>query len=415
MTILEDSRNGVITEEIRQISQTERISDHKLLNDIANGRIIIMKNERGEPLGIGNSLRTKINVNLGTSSSEVNIEKELQKIQIVGQYGGDTISDLSMGGDIEEIRKIFMENSSLPITSVPIYQIVAQTDFIGNITEEKILKSIEHQIDAGISSIVIHAGFTLEEINRLIGKRIMGMVSKGGSMTASIMQQHKIGNPFLSNFEYILDMMKERDVVLNLGNAMRSGCIHDKIDEFHINEIRKNIKLAKIANEKGIQVIIESLGGHLTLKELISWIKKHKKLTNSRPLFVSGPLPIDIGVGYDHISAAIGATFASGFGADYLCAITPAEHLKLPSPEEIKEGLIACRIAAHSGDSLKFGLNHLFDDDLSLAKNRFIKNWEAQLKYCIDPEKFKKLHPTSQKECSMCGKYCALSFWNKSL
>ncbi|KKM83842.1 hypothetical protein LCGC14_1305180 [marine sediment metagenome] len=241
----------------------------------------------------------------------------------------------------------------------------------------------------------------------------MGIVSKGGSFTSSIMDTNSIENPFLKNFEYILDMLKEYDVVLNLGNAMRSGCIHDRIDDFHLAEIILNNKLAKTANDNGIQVILESLGGHVSAGDLTEWIKIHKKLSNNRPLFVSGPIPTEIGVGYDHIAAAIGGAFASGFGAEYLCAITPAEHLCLPSSEDVKQGLIACKIAAHVGDSMKFGLNHLFNDDLELSKSRFLKEWKKQFDYCIDPEEPQKKHSPSEEVCTMCGKYCALSISKK--
>jgi phosphomethylpyrimidine synthase len=413
MTILEEVSKGSSTSEIKFIAKKERIEEKLLIKKISKGQIVIMKNNEKSPLGIGNPLKTKINVNLGTSSSIIDIEEEMEKLQIVHKYGADTISDLSMGGNIDEIRKFIVKNSNLLITSVPIYQATIKAEKKGNISEDLIFKTIENQIEDGISSIVIHAGFTLEDLNKLKGRRIMGMVSKGGCLTASIMSYKSIENPFLKNFEYILDLIKERDVVINLGNAMRSGCIHDKVDDFHINEMKLNAKLAKIANQKGIQVIIESLGGHIIVNQLLKWIKKQKSLTKNRPLFVAGPLPIDKGVGYDHISAAIGGAFAAGFGADYLCSITPSEHLKLPSPQDIKEGLISCKLAAHVGDSMKYGLNHLFNDDLALSKNRLKKNWKEQIRFCIDPEEFSKKHPTYQKECTMCGKYCALDFSRK--
>jgi len=247
------------------------------------------------------------------------------------------------------------------------------------------------------------------------GKRIMKIVSKGGSLTASYMKLNDVENPFLKNFEIFLELAKKYDTVINLGNTLRSGCIHDKVDEFQLSEIKISNKLAKIANNTGIQVILESLGGHINAKDIIKWVKHHKELTNNRPLFVSGPLPIDTATGHDHIAAAIGGSFASGFGADYICAITPAEHLCLPSLEDIKQGLIACKIAAHVGDSLKFGLNFLFNDDQELAKNRFLKKWKNQFDLCIDPERFQQKHPEDEKECSMCGKYCALSISKRIL
>jgi len=247
------------------------------------------------------------------------------------------------------------------------------------------------------------------------GKRIMKMVSKGGSLTASVMKSANTENPFLKNFEQLLDLIKDYDIVINLGNAMRSGCIHDKVDEFQLAELKTNAKLAKLANKFGVQVILESLGGHINANDIIKHVKLYKKLTNNRPLFVSGPLPIDTATGHDHIAAAIGGSFASGFGADYICAITPAEHLCLPSLEDIKEGLIACKIAAHVGDSMKFGLNHLFTDDLELSRNRFSRNWKKQFELCIDPSEPEKRHPVNEEICSMCGAHCALSISKKIL
>jgi len=409
MTIFEEALKGNITKDMLHVAEIERVDIRKLLKKISKGEVVIMKRENFNPVGIGFPLRTKINVNLGTSSSAVNIREEFEKVEIAQNYGADTLSDLSMGGDIDTIRRNILEISRVPITTVPIYQASIEADSISNIPENIIFKVIEKQIKDGISSIVIHAAFNLETLNRMKGKRIMGIVSKGGSLTASIMKSNETENPFKKNFEYLLEMVKEHDIVINLGNAMRSGCIHDKVDDFQLSEIKINNKLAKKANKVGIQVILESLGGHINAKDIIKWVKLHKKLTKNRPLFVSGPLPIDTATGYDHIAATVGGAFASGFGADYICAITPAEHLSLPTLEDIKNGLIACKIAAHVGDSMKFGLNHLFSNDLELSKNRFLKNWKKQFEYCIDPDEPKKRHLTNDAMCSMCGNHCALS------
>jgi phosphomethylpyrimidine synthase len=416
MTLFKEASKRIITKEIIQVAKDENLPVKNIVKAISKGIIIIMKRSQSQPVGIGNLLRTKINVNIGTSSSEINFESEIKKVQIAQKYKADTLSDLSMGGNIDSVRRLILENSTLPITTVPIYQSAVEANSLTNVSEDLIFKVIEKQIKDGISSIVVHAGFTFETLKKMKGKRIMGIVSKGGSFTASIMTSNNIENPFLKNYDYILDLLTENDIVLNLGNAMRSGCIHDKIDEFQFKEIMTNNKLAKRANKKGVQVILESLGGHVSASDLMKWIKKHKKLTDNRPLFVSGPLPIDIAVGYDHIAAAIGGALASGFGADYLCMITPAEHLSLPSEDDIKNGLIACRIAAHVGDSIKFGLNYLFNPDLKLAENRFLQNWKEQFECSINPEEPMKRHSIDQKECTMCGeKYCALSLSKKIL
>ncbi len=415
MTILEDAVGNVISKEMRYVAETERIDVKTLMKKISQGEVVIMKRDNFHPVGIGTPLRTKINVNLGTSSSAIDLNEEFKKVEVAQKYGADTISDLSMGGEIDEIRKKIMEISNIPITTVPIYQAVIEAEHVSEITEDLIFNVIKKQLKDGISSIVLHSGFTLNTLNKMKGKRVMKMVSKGGSLTASYMKSREVENPFLQNFEKLLELIKEYDVVLNLGNALRSGCIHDEVDEFQLSEIKKNNKLAKIANDYGVQVILESLGGHITAENIIKWVKLHKKMTDNRPLFVSGPLPIDIATGHDHIAAAIGGAFASGFGADYICAITPAEHLCLPTLEDIKNGLIACKIAAHVGDSMKFGLNHLFNDDLELSKNRYLKNWKEQFEYCIDPDEPKKRHLTDGELCTMCGKHCALSISKKLL
>jgi len=415
MTILEDAVGNVISKEMHYIAEIERIDVKTLMKKISKGEVVIMKRDNFHPVGIGTPLRTKINVNLGTSSSAIDLNEEFKKVEVAQKYGADTISDLSMGGEIDEIRKKIMEISNIPITTVPIYQAVIEAEHVSEITEDLIFNVIKKQLKDGISSIVLHSGFTLNTLNEMKGKRVMKMVSKGGSLTASYMKSREVENPFLQNFEKLLELIKEYDVVLNLGNALRSGCIHDEVDEFQLSEIKKNNKLAKIANDYGVQVILESLGGHITAENIIKWVKLHKKMTDNRPLFVSGPLPIDIATGHDHIAAAIGGAFASGFGADYICAITPAEHLCLPTLEDIKNGLIACKIAAHVGDSMKFGLNHLFNDDLELSKNRYLKNWKEQFEYCIDPDEPKKRHLTDGELCTMCGKHCALSISKKLL
>ncbi|UCC18889.1 MAG: phosphomethylpyrimidine synthase ThiC [Promethearchaeota archaeon] len=413
MTVLEDALNQNLTNDFREVANEEKVDVNKILKTVSKGQAVIVKRTNSKPVAIGFPFRTKINVNIGTSTSIANVETELEKVKIAEKFGADTISDLSMGGNIDKIRKKILDISTLPITTVPIYQTVVTANSTGSITDDLIFTIIENHLKDGISSLVIHCGFTLEDLNKMKGKRIMGMVSKGGSYTAAYMIKNEVENPFLKNFDYLLEMLNKYNAVLNLGNAMRSGCIHDKIDEFQLNELKLNSKLAKKANNKGVQVIIESLGGHTLAKDLIKYLKLCRRITNRRPLFVSGPIPTDFAPGYDHIAAAIGGAFASSFGADYLCAITPAEHLCLPSVDDIKKGLITCRIAAHVGDSFKFGLNYLFNNDLHLSNYRFQKNWQRQFEYSIDPVKPQKKHPINEDICSMCGKYCALSISRK--
>jgi len=272
---------------------------------------------------------------------------------------------------------------------------------------------MEKHVKEGVSSIVIHAGFTLKILEKLKKqRRVMGMVSKGGSLTAAWMIEHQAENPFLERFDEILKILRRRDVILSLGNSMRSGCIHDLKDEPQILEIKMNSELAKKANEQGVQVIIEGMGGHVNARKICRYVKYHKKIIRNRPLFVAGPLPTDVAVGYDHIAACVGASIAAGAGADYLCYITPSEHLSLPTVDDVKEGVIAFRIAAHIGDSIKYGLSNR---DLELAKRRRKLDWEGQFHYALYPEKAMALHPQKKGTCTMCGTYCAIKIMDKYL
>ncbi len=419
MTLLEDALKKNISENLAQVALEEHVDVRTVIKAISKGSAVVIQRANSKAVGIGYPFRTKINVNLGTSSSIADIDEEIKKVKVAEKFGADTISDLSMGGDIDLARRKIIDNSTVPITTVPIYQALVKAKSSSNITEELLFKTIESQLKDGVSSVVLHCGFSLEDLSKMRGRRIMGMVSKGGSFTASYMVNNSFENPFLQKFDALLELLHEYDAVLNLGNAMRSGCIHDVVDEFQLSEIKHNSKLAKRANKKGVQVIIEGLGGHILAKDLIKYVKLCKKISKNRPLFVAGPIPTDYAPGYDHIVASIGGTFASGFGADYLCAITPAEHLCLPSVDDIKKGLIACRIAAHIGDSFKYGLNHLFTNDLNLSNYRFQRNWGKQFEFCIDPSEPQKKHPINEGVCSMCGKHCALSIsqqlFNKKL
>jgi phosphomethylpyrimidine synthase len=259
----------------------------------------------------------------------------------------------------------------------------------------------------GISSVVDHAGFTLEMLEKLrSSKRIMGMVSKGGSFTSAWMLQNSRENPFLSHFDEICGALSPKNVVLSLGNTMRSGCIHDHMDGPQEMEIEMNARLARRANELGVQVIIEGMGGHVSPEKIAAYVSHYKKATGFRPLFVAGPLPLDIGVGYDHISGSVGGSLAAGAGADYLCYITPSEHLALPNAAQVREGVVAFKIAAHVGDSLKYGPR---PEDRNLAGYRRARDWEGQFITAIDGDRAREIHHQDKAEtCSMCGKYCAI-------
>ncbi|MDP3103188.1 MAG: phosphomethylpyrimidine synthase ThiC [Candidatus Methanoperedens sp.] len=400
-TQVEHARNGNVTAQMDEVAKTEGIDLMALLSSVAEGSAVIMYRDK-KSVGIGKGLKTKVNVNIGTSSLKIDPGEEVRKAIIAEKYGADTLTDLSMGGDIREIRKMIFENTTIPLTTVPIYQSVAETG-LENMTEEDILGNLIRQAEEGISSFVLHC----TDRNTLgmlkVRERILGVVSKGGSITCAYMTINRCENPFVENFDKILTIMKKHDIVLSLGNTMRSGCIHDSRDRAQLEEIRKNIELAQRASEEGVQVIIEGTGGHVRADRIAEYVRFHKQCSQY-PLFVAGPLPTDVAVGYDHIAGAIGASMASGAGADYLCYITPSEHLGLPGPEQVREGLLAFRIAAHIGDSVKYGTS---DRDRELAVKRAELDWEGQMYYALDSDKARELAP-HEGPCTMCGDFCAI-------
>ncbi len=397
----DEAQQGTITPQIRGVARTEGIDPEKLCEWIAAGSAVIM--QRGKRYtGIGKSLSTKVNVNLGTSSTKVCLDDEIQKAKIAETFGADTISDLSMGGDINAIRKEIFSHTTLPITTVPIYQAVAEQG-LKMMTVDDIMATLRMQAEQGISSMVIH-GVNREMLGELRRrKRLLGIVSKGGSITSAFMLMNQCENPFVEHFDDVLSICRRHDIVLSLGNTARSGCIHDRRDRMQLAEIRQNVQLAHQARSAGVQVIIEGAGGHIRSDRIAPMVKFYKK-QSPFPLFVAGPLPTDIAVGYDHIAGAVGASAASAAGADYLCYITPAEHLGLPGPDAVKEGLIAFRIAAHIGDTVKYGREA---EDTKVAQLRAALDREGQIRCSMDPQRARELSD-GDPECTMCGEFCAI-------
>ncbi len=405
-TQVDQAKNGNITPEMEAVAKAENKNIEFIAERVAEGSVVIMS--RGErSTGIGKGLSTKVNVNIGTSTAKANIDEEIAKAKIAEKYGADTITELSMGGNIAEIRKAVFENTTLPITTVPIYQTAAEIG-LENMTCNDLIKEIKNQAKEGVSSIVLHC--VDSKMVRMLKniKRISGVVSKGGSITIAYMMLNRCENPFIENFDTILKILKRYDIVLSLGNAMRSGCIHDIRDKVQLEEIKLNIKLAKLANQEGVQVIIEGTGGHVAADRIAEQVRFYKR-RSVFPLFVSGPLPTDIALGYDHIAGSIGAAIASGAGADYLCYITPNEHIGLPGIEQVKEGLIAFRIASHIGDSIKYGLS---ERDKKMAERRAMLDWEGQLKHALYNERAKKIAP-EKGACTMCGDFCAIKIMKR--
>ena len=407
-TLVDQAKKGSVPSQIIRVTDAEGIDPQVLCRQIAEGSSVIM--QRGQKLtGIGRGLSTKVNVNLGTSTGKVNVQEEVRKARIAEEFGADTISDLSMGGDISAIREEIFSCTTLPVTTVPVYQAVAENG-LKTMTVEDILSLLEMQAEEGISSVVVHC------VNRTMlaefrkQKRILGMVSKGGSITSAFMLLNNCENPFVEQYDRVLSVCRKHDIVLSLGNTARSGCIHDRRDPFQLAEIRQNVTLAHRALDAGVQVIIEGAGGHIRYDRIPSHIRYYKK-QSPFPLFVAGPLPTDIGIGYDHIAGACGGSVASSAGADYLCYITPAEHLGLPGPEAVKEGLIAFRIAAHIGDTVKY---RKAAQDRKVALLRAGLDREGQVRCAMDPQRARELSD-GEKECTMCGEFCAIKIMREFL
>ena len=400
-TLVEQAQRGTITPQMQDIARSEGIDPHELCESIAAGSAVIMQ-RKGRNTGIGKGLVTKVNVNLGTSSTKVCVDDEIQKAIIAESFGADTISDLSMGGDINAIRKEIFSHTTLPVTTVPVYQAVAEHG-LKKMTADDIMDTFRMQAGQGISSMVIHAvnREMLSELRRK--KRLLGIVSKGGSITSAFMLMNQCENPFVEHLDEVLSTCRQHDIVLSLGNTARSGCIHDRRDRMQLAEIRQNVQLAHQALSAGVQVIIEGAGGHIRSDHIAPMVKYYKK-QSPFPLFVAGPLPTDIGIGYDHIAGAVGASAASAAGADYLCYITPAEHLGLPGPDAVKEGLIAFRIAAHIGDTVKYGREA---EDTRVAQLRASLDREGQIRCSMDPKRARELSD-GDPECTMCGEFCAI-------
>lgn len=417
MTQLEDAKNGIITEAMRQVAAYEDISEELIRKRVAEGSIVIPKNMNHSFIarGVGKGLKTKINANIGTSPSHFNIDEELGKLDVAFAAGADAVMDLSTGGDLAEILKSIISYSQVMIGTVPIYKTVskvfAENRPCADITEDEIFNEIEYQAKSGVDFITVHCGITRESI-RVLKKsnRLMGMVSRGGSLMAEWIVKNNAENPLYEKYDRLLQICREYDVTLSLGDGLRPGTIFDAEDGAQITEMITLGHLAQQARDAGVQVMIEG-PGHVPLSRIAGDMKMQKRVCGGAPYYVLGPLPTDIAAGYDHITSAIGGAIAAANGADFLCYVTPAEHLALPSIDDVREGVIASKIAAHIGD-LEKGIASAWDRDrrMSDARNRF--DWKTMFEVCIDPEKARKIRQGSEDKdrdvCTMCGDLCAL-------
>lgn len=419
MTQLQAARNNKITPLMKEAAKREAASSEFIRQGIASGRVVLPanKNHRSlkNPCAIGTGLSTKVNANIGTSEFCHNISIELKKLKICIKYGADTVMDLSTGGDLPKIRKRIIAASTMPVGTVPIYEIVtkAKKDGLGieDISVQDMFKMIEQQAEEGVDFFTIHAGVTKASINVLKGaKRLTGIVSRGGALMAKWISGNKRENPFYEHFDRLIEILKRYDVTISLGDGLRPGSIADATDKPQLKELSILGQLAKRALKTGCQVMIEG-PGHIPINQIKKNVDIQKKICNGAPFYVLGPLVTDIGCGYDHITAAIGGALAASYGADYLCYVTPSEHLGLPNCEEVKEGLIATRIAAHAADLAK-GIPNAERQDLNISKLRKQRKWREQIKISLDPRKAKDIHSRLKSNvedvCSMCGEFCPM-------
>jgi phosphomethylpyrimidine synthase len=413
------ARRGIATEEMLQVAKDEDIDINFLISKVASGSIIIPKNntrkQKIKVVGIGKGLRTKVNVNIGTSTLYQNLDEEISKAEVAVKYGGDTIMDLSDGGNLDLIREKLLEAAPITFGTVPIYQAYAygveKYKNPLNITEDDFLNSFEKHAKDGVDYTTIHSGITKEIAKRVLDvKRHAGIVSKGGTITAAWMLKYEKENPYFQHFDYMCEIAKKYDVTFSLGDALRPGSILDSHDELQISEMINVARLAKRAHENDVQVMIEG-PGHVPLNEVAANVRLAKSLIGDVPYYVLGPLVTDIAAGYDHIASAIGAAVSASEGVDLLCYLTPAEHLALPTVEDVKDGLIAYRIAAHAGDLVKMR-DKAIKWDREITKARRTLNWQKQIELSINPEEAERIHKRQGQHegnnvpCTMCGGAC---------
>ncbi len=423
MTQLETARAGRISEEMKACAEAEGVTPEFIRQGMEKGTIVICCNVNHsgiKPLAIGEGLRTKINANIGTSKDHIDVDLELTKLRIATEAGADAVMDLSTGGDLAAIRKSIMEAAKVAIGTVPIYQaackIIADKKAISEMTADDMFDVIEENGRDGVDFITVHCGVTKLSVAAIEEQgRVLGIVSRGGSMTANWMRCNDQENPLYEQYDRLLEIAKRYDMVLSLGDGLRPGANADATDRGQLQELIILGQLARRAREAGVQVMIEG-PGHVPIKDIEANINLQKRICEGAPFYVLGPLPTDIAPGYDHITSAIGGAIAGAAGADFLCYVTPAEHLRLPTLDDVREGVIASRIAAHIADIAK-GLPGARERDRQMSESRKNFDWQGQVDLSIDPEKaaslLEKSKSADDEGCTMCGEFCAIRLGKK--
>jgi len=421
MSLVDDARSGVVTEEMRTVARQEGVTEEFVRRGVAGGHITIPVSPYRDVkiCGIGEGLRTKVNASIGTSTDIIDIAMEVEKAKAAERAGADTLMELSTGGDFVEIRKQVIANTTLSVGSVPLYQAFIEAAIkdgaVVHMKEDDLFRITAEQAKLGTNFMAIHTGINWETVKRLRNQgRHGGLVSRGGAFMTAWMIHNEQENPLYREFDYLIEIMKEHEVTLSMGNGMRAGAVHDATDRAAIQELLINAELADKAHAEGVQVIVEG-PGHIPLDEIEANVILQKRVSNRKPFYMLGPLVTDIAPGYDDRVAAIGAAMSSSYGADFICYVTPAEHLALPTPDEVYEGVMSSRIAAHVGDMIK--LKKTRKADLEMGHARRDLDWERQFQLAMNPERARAIRaermPADTDGCTMCGDYCALKIVNR--
>jgi len=416
MTLASSTSSGKVPAVLQMVAKAEGIDPQKLAHLVTHGKVVVPYNaiHAPKPIGIGEGLRVKVNANIGTSPDYVNPDEEVKKAKTALKYGADTIMDLSIGGDIDQIRRTLLGTVDIPLGTVPIYQAaidaIRRGKAIVDMSEDDMFNAIERQAKDGVDFMTVHCGVTREGVERLKRQgRIMDVVSRGGAFLTAWMVHHGKENPLYSGYDQLLDIAERYDITLSLGDGLRPGCIADASDRAQIQELVVLGELVKRARERGVQAMVEG-PGHIPLDQIKTNVEIEKTVCNNAPFYVLGPIATDIAPGYDHIVGAIGGALAAMHGADFLCYLTPSEHLALPTIEDVKLGVVASKIAAHAADIARD--RRWADADVGMASARGSADWEGQFEHALYPEIAqeyrKRRKPMDPKTCSMCGDLCAL-------
>jgi phosphomethylpyrimidine synthase len=424
MTRIESAKKGIVTDEVKLVAAAEGITPEQLSEDIAAGVSVIPINAKHSiaPIGIGRNMRTKINANIGTSKDRISMDEEMEKLDVLVKYGADAVMDLSTGGPIKELRNMMLKRSPIAVGTVPIYEAAvkaaSEKGSISKMTPDELFAVIEGHAAEGVDFVTVHSGLTMRAVERLRKEgRILDIVSRGGSFLLEWMIYNEQDNPLYEQYDRLLEIALKYDMTLSLGDGMRPGCLADATDRTQIEELLTLGELRDRAVEANVQVIIEG-PGHVPLNQVELNVRLEKEICKGAPFYVLGPLVTDIGMGYDHITAAIGGAVAGAAGADFLCYVTPSEHIRLPSIEDVKEGVIVSKLAAHAADIAK-GIKGALDADMKMARCRKALDWNGQIALSLNPDKVREwraeVPPTETEVCSMCGEFCAIRTVERAL